>query len=272
MLRNSLPCHLSSVEQIKMKNKRRHWSTLITLLVMIVIIGISIYQYLERGADGEGAQSQPTVAPTAAARPSPTVAAQVESRSANFDFYVLTLSWSPDYCTSNGGNDPQQCSLGKKLGFVLHGLWPQYNQGYPSDCSTVKLPENVKAQFPNLYPSAELYDHEWEKHGTCSGLTPEQYLALSKRLKNSVAIPAPYQAPEKPVRVTSPQLKKEFVASNPNLSESSLAAYCSGSGRFLQELFVCFSTDGKPTSCSKEIHDKAAKSCGNPDFLVRNVR
>jgi ribonuclease T2 len=296
MLRNSLPCHLSSVEQIKMKNKRRRWSTLITLLVMIVIIGISIYQYLERGADGEGAQSQPTIAPTAAARPSPTVAAQadaqpkqvtpsavtarpsptvaaqIESRSANFDFYVLTLSWSPDYCTSNGGNDPQQCSLGKKLGFVLHGLWPQYNQGYPSDCSTVKLPENVKAQFPNLYPSAELYDHEWEKHGTCSGLTPEQYLALSKRLKNSVAVPAPYQAPEKPVRVTSLQLKKEFVASNPSLSESSLAAYCSGSGRFLQELFVCFSTDGKPTSCSKEIHDKAAKSCGNPDFLVRNVR
>jgi ribonuclease T2 len=181
-------------------------------------------------------------------------------------------SWSPDYCASNGGNDPQQCSLGKKLGFVLHGLWPQYDRGYPSDCSTVKLQENVKAQFPNLYPSEKLYDHEWEKHGTCSGLTPEGYLALSKKLRDSIAIPAPYKAPEQPIRVTSTRLKQDFVASNPSLSESSLAAYCSGSGRFLQELYVCFSTDGRPTSCSKEIHDKAAKSCGNPDFLVRNVR
>jgi len=222
--------------------------------------------------------AQPTVAaqvdvhqvtPSAvAARPSPTVAA----KAGDFDFYVLTLSWSPDYCVSSGANDPQQCSLGKKLGFVLHGLWPQYNQGYPSDCSTARLPEEVKAQFPNLYPSPKLYDHEWEKHGTCSGLTPEQYLALSKKLKDSIAIPALYRAPEQPVRVTSTQLKKDFVAGNPSLSESSLATYCSGSGRFLQELYVCFSVDGKPQACSKEIHDKAAKSCGNPDFLVRNVR
>jgi len=279
-----------------MKNKRRQWARLITSLVMIVIIGISIYLYLKEGADEEGAQSQPTITPVAAARPSPTVtaqagakpkqvtpsavaarpsptvAAQAKSGSASFDFYVLNLSWSPDYCASNSGDDPQQCSLGKKLGFVLHGLWPQYDRGYPSDCSTVKLQENVKAQFPNLYPSEKLYDHEWEKHGTCSGLTPEGYLALSKRLQDSIAIPAPYKAPEQPIRVTSTRLKQDFVASNPGLSESSLAAYCSGSGRFLQELYVCFSTDGRPTSCSKEIHDKAAKSCGNPDFLVRNVR
>ena len=154
----------------------------------------------------------------------------------------------------------------------MNGLLVAGDRGYPSDCSTVKLQENVKARFPNLYPSEKLYDHEWEKHGTCSGLTPEQYLALSKKLKDSIAIPAPYKAPEKPIRVTSTQLKQDFVAGNPSLSESSLAAYCSGSGRFLQELYVCFSTDGRPTSCSKEIHDKAAKSCGNPDFLVRNVR
>lgn len=279
-----------------MKNKRRQLTRLITSLVTIVIIGISIYLYLKEGADGEGAQPQLTITATAAARPSktvippasaqpkqvtpsavaarpwPTVTAQAGSGSADFDFYVLNLSWSPDYCASSGSNDPQQCSLGKKLGFVLHGLWPQYERGYPSDCSTAKLPENVKARFPNLYPSEKLYDHEWEKHGTCSGLTPEGYLALSKKLKDSVAVPARYKAPEQPIRVTSARLKQDFVAANPDMSESALATYCSGSGRFLQELYVCFSIDGQPTSCSREIHDKAAKSCGNPDFLVRNVR
>jgi len=146
------------------------------------------------------------------------------------------------------------------------------DRGYPSDCSTVKLPENVKAQFPNLYPSEKLYDHEWEKHGTCSGLTPEGYLTLSKQLKESIIIPVPYRAPAQPVRVTTAQLKKDFVAANPALSEASLAVYCSGSGRFLSELYVCFSSEGKPQTCSQEIHTRAAKSCGAPDLLVRNVR
>ena len=202
----------------------------------------------------------------------PPAGDQAGGPAGNFDFYVLALSWSPDYCATSGGDDPQQCSVGRKLGFVLHGLWPQYNKGYPSDCSTQKLPPDVESKFPGLYPSPKLYDHEWEKHGTCSGLTPEQYLALSKRIKDSVAIPAPYRAPEKPVRVTTAQLKGDFAAANPGMDASSLAVYCSGSGRFLQEMYVCFSLAGQPTPCSAEIRNQAARSCRNPDLLVRNVK
>lgn len=253
-----------------MNNKR--WSALASSLVVVVVVGIFLYQSFSHGADGGAVQSQPTPTPTVVVRPSPTVAAQTGDQPGKFDFYVLNLSWSPDYCAANSADDPQQCSIGKKLGFVLHGLWPQYNRGYPSDCSPVKLTAEVKAKFPNLYPNSSLYDHEWGKHGTCSGLAPEQYLSLSKQLKESIAIPASYRAPEKPVRVTTAQLKQDLVAANPTLSESSLAVYCSGSGRFLQEVYVCFSPNGKPTACSKEIHNKAASSCGNPDLLVRNVR
>jgi ribonuclease T2 len=74
------------------------------------------------------------------------------------------------------------------------------------------------------------------------------------------------------VRVTTTQLKKDFVAANPALSEGALAVYCSVSGRFLSQLYVCFSIEGKPQPCSQEIHGRAAKSCGQPDLLVRNVR
>jgi hypothetical protein len=132
-------------------------------------------------------------------------------------------------------------------------------KGYPSDCSTARLPADVKTRFPNLYPSSSLYDHEWDKHGTCSGLTPEGYLSLSKQLIESVVIPARYKAPEQPVRVTTARLKNEFVAANPALSEASLAVYCSGSVRFLSELYVCFSQDGQPQVCSQEIHSQAAE-------------
>lgn len=268
-----------------MKNRRK--ITLSILFMAILVAGVAMYEYVGQQTEKESALSQPTSvlaravqpsptstrpSPTVAARSLPTTPARVNDQAGDFDFYVLALSWSPNYCASNGADDPQQCSLGKKLGLVLHGLWPQYDKGYPSDCSTTRLPENVKARFPALYPSPKSYDHEWEKHGTCSGLTPEQYLSLSKKLKDSVAIPARYRAPEKPIRVTVAQLKQEFTVVNPDLSASSLAVNCTGSGRFLQELFVCFSLEGRLASCSEEIQRVASKSCQNPDLLVQNVR
>jgi len=211
----------------------------------------------------------PTKAPTRAAATS-TPGKRSKNTPGDFDFYVMSLSWSPDYCAGN--DDPQQCGVGKKLGFVLHGLWPQYNRGYPADCSNVKLPKSVQAQFPNLYPSTSLYTHEWEKHGTCSGLTPEEYLTLEKMLKESIAIPKAYRSPAKAFRTTTDQLKADLVSANSAVRAEALAVQCSGSGRFLKELYVCFSRDGQPVACSQEIQNDAANSCQQADFLVRNVK
>jgi ribonuclease T2 len=201
-----------------------------------------------------------------------TAFAQNRGVTGKFDFYVLTLSWSPDYCAKNGDRDQQQCKAGKKLGFVLHGLWPQYQKGYPANCSTEKLSPAIKQQFPNLFPSDQLYDHEWEKHGTCSGKTPAEYLALSKQLKEFVTIPTDYNRPSKPFRTTIKDLKNTFVNTNSKLNPDAIAPYCSGSGRFLQEVFFCYSKDGKPGVCSAEILQRSQKSCGQPNFLVRSVR
>ncbi|AKG23761.1 ribonuclease [Calothrix sp. 336/3] len=198
--------------------------------------------------------------------------AQRQGTPGKFDFYVLALSWSPDYCASKGGSDRQQCGEGKKLGFVLHGLWPQYNRGYPANCSTQKLPPEVKKQFPNLFPSDKLYSHEWEKHGTCTGKTPAEYMALSKQYKEAVTIPAAYRKPVKPFRTTVADLKQEFAKANNGMSADSVAPSCSGSGRFLQEVLICFTKDGKLGVCSAEILKRSQKSCGQANLLVRNVR
>ncbi len=189
-----------------------------------------------------------------------------------FDYYVLALSWSPEYCDSSGSQDPQECAIGKKLGFVLHGLWPQNNAGYPSNCSTEKLTAAVKAQFPGLYPNDSLYEHEWEKHGTCTGLSASQYLSLAKQLKGSLEIPADFQAPQQPFRATSAQLKQEFTQANPGFTSANFEVNCSGSGRYMEELYVCFSRDGQPVACGSELHKNALKSCQQADFLVRNTR
>ncbi len=202
-------------------------------------------------------------------QPAPAVSQNVPGK---FDFYVLALSWSPDYCAAKGDGDPQQCGQGRQLGFVLHGLWPQYDRGWPANCTNEAFNPSMQQQFPSLYPSPKLYSHEWAKHGTCSGLSQKAYHQFSADLKAAVAIPDRYQQPSKPFRTTLNELKDDFVATNPGMSVDSVAPRCSGSGRFLQEVLVCRSKDGAAGTCSAEMLKKSQKSCGQENFLVRNVR
>lgn len=190
----------------------------------------------------------------------------------DFDYFVMALSWSPDYCATDGQNDGQQCAIGRQLGFVLHGLWPQYDQGYPSFCTNESFDSQMKNEFRGLFPNDNLFSHEWEKHGTCSGLTQEQYFVFSKQLKESVIIPDPFKKPQTAFRSTSTEIQKAFSASNPQYSSSSVAVYCSSNGRYLKEIFVCFAKDGQPMDCSSDVLKKAAKSCQSADFIVRNIR
>jgi len=67
-----------------------------------------------------------------------------------FDYYVLSLSCPPDYCRGHASQPPQQCTSSKRLGFVLHGVWPQYEHGYPQNYSNAALPESVKHDFADL--------------------------------------------------------------------------------------------------------------------------
>jgi ribonuclease T2 len=134
------------------------------------------------------------------------------------------------------------------------------------------MAEEVKAQFPGLYPNEALYDHEWEKHGTCTGLSPIEYLALSKQLKEKVIIPDAFRSPKAPFRVSMDQLKQDFIHINPDFSDAAFEVNCSGSGRYLKELYICYSRQGQPLACSAEVHKNALKSCQKADFLVRNIR
>jgi ribonuclease T2 len=206
-------------------------------------------------------------APPTADTPWPTIVPST----ADFDYYIFALSWAPDYCSANP-DDAQECSPGRKYAFVLHGLWPEYTKGYPSTCGSDPLPASVKAQFPRLYPNDKLFEHEWSKHGTCSGLSPVAYLTLARQFKDQVQVPTAYRAPASPFRVAADDLKQAFLEANPALIDAGLAVNCSGSGRFLSELYICFSKEGQPAACGADVRKSALKSCANPDFLVRSVR
>ncbi|MES2206897.1 MAG: ribonuclease [Pseudomonadota bacterium] len=188
-----------------------------------------------------------------------------------FDYYLLALSWSPDYCATASNTTPQ-CSIGKKLGFVLHGLWPQFERGYPQNCTNTPFPYELKEQFPSLYPSDQLMKHEWKKHGTCTGLNPEAYLALSNQLKNRINIPQNYRQPDQPFRTTIDELRAAFSSVNGALNANAIGMSCSGNGRFLREVYICFDKLNNPRSCSPEVLKRTFKSCAQPDFLVQSIR
>lgn len=269
-----------------MKNPNNPSSQLFARIVLVLVVAVAVYYWYNQYSSGSTPVNSPSVpastdnnrpiTPTitnkSAPNPPGSVGDPPGSSSTKFDFYVLVLSWSPDFCAENGDQDPLQCAIGRKLGFVLHGLWPQYDRGYPSDCSTVRLSADLRTKYEGLFPSGSLMDHEWEKHGTCTGLSADQYLALAKRIKDSVAIPPAYRAPDQPFRSTTQRLQSDFSALNSAFDETALLPYCSGSGRYFSELYACFTPDGRPGGCSNELQRESQRSCGGVDFLVRNVR
>jgi len=54
----------------------------------------------------------------------------------NSNFYVLSLSWSPSFCEQAGDRKSAQQQCGERpFSFVVHGLWPQYEKGFPEFCT-----------------------------------------------------------------------------------------------------------------------------------------
>ncbi|MEL0284953.1 MAG: ribonuclease T, partial [Paracoccaceae bacterium] len=59
----------------------------------------------------------------------------------SFDHYVLSLSWSPSWCATEGKErGSEQCSNSADFGWILHGLWPQNDTSWPSYCQSRHAP------------------------------------------------------------------------------------------------------------------------------------
>jgi ribonuclease T2 len=172
----------------------------------------------------------------------------------NFDFYVLSLSWSSGFCeTAAGARARGQCNAGANLGFVVHGLWPQYEHGYPSDCGpAARFPSRLALQgAQGLYPNEGLARHEWQKHGTCSGKSPTDYFADVRRARDSIVIPAPFVAAKEKQTWTPIDIARAFIAANARLRPGMLGVACANS--VLQEVRICFSKDLRDFHACPEV-------------------
>jgi ribonuclease T2 len=160
-----------------------------------------------------------------------------------FDFYVLALSWSPGFCEATGdARGSAQCEPGRNLGFVTHGLWPQYERGYPSNCAGGRgAPRYAVDQAEGVYPDAGLARHEWRTHGTCSGLSPTAYFAAVRDARAKVTIPDPLANLAQDGQTTPQNIERAFTAVNPGLRADMMAVTCRRGA--LQEVRICMNRD-----------------------------
>ncbi|MGV6876134.1 ribonuclease T2 family protein [Pseudochelatococcus sp. B33] len=165
-----------------------------------------------------------------------------------FDFYVLALSWSPGFCALEGRADGRnQCAAGKRRTFVVHGLWPQFERGYPRECATgdASLSRNPSRRAMGLaagiFPEPGLARHQWRMHGTCSGRMPEDYFRDTARARALVTVPQALQGLRTDRRVSPDAVEKAFIAANPGLRPDMIATACQR-GR-LQEVRICLERD-----------------------------
>jgi ribonuclease T2 len=170
-----------------------------------------------------------------------------------FDFYVLSLTWVPSFCAAHP--DPAECV--RNLGFGLHGLWPESVNGYPSNCSPDALPIGVRTAYAGLFPSADMIDHEWSKHGTCSGLGASGFFARTQRLLGSVAVPPQYQRRMELQPSDAAMVKGAFLAVNPALNAGSLVLSCTE--RRISEMHICLRKDGSARTC--EAWERSEDNC-----------
>lgn len=185
-------------------------------------------------------------------------------RPGDFDYYVLSLSWSPTWCALEGEQrGSPQCENDADFGWVLHGLWPQYEDGWPSYCPTRERNPSRRdtANMADIMGSSGSAWHQWNKHGKCSGLSSDDYYALSREAYRRITRPALLRQLDKAVRLPATVIEDAFLEDNPELSANQVTITCKA-GR-IQEARICLTRSLEPRACGRDV----SRDCTLSDAL-----
>jgi len=189
-----------------------------------------------------------------------------------FDFYVLSLSWSPSFCAAAAERDGGR-SAGPECGsrpysFVVHGLWPQYERGFPEYCQTPapRLDQDTISAMLDLMPAPQLVISEWDKHGTCSGLSPRAYFEILRKARAAVKIPPDYQNLQQPLGVTPGAVEDAFIKANAGLAYGDIAILCDR--KRLTEVRLCLAKDLQFRACPEIVR----RGCRHDQLIMPPLR
>lgn len=187
----------------------------------------------------------------------------------DFDYYVMALSWSANWCAREGdARGDAQCDAGRGLTFTLHGLWPQYEEGYPSYCrTTARDPSKAQSEaMADIMGGAGLAWYQWKKHGRCAGLEARAYYALMRRAYGSVTIPPLFRRVTSDLVLPARVIEDAFIEANPALARDQITVTCT-QGQ-IQEVRLCLSRDLEPRRCGPDV----IRDCTLPDAGLNAVR
>lgn len=185
-----------------------------------------------------------------------------------FDYYILALSWQPAWCRATGDRrDAPACRTGSGRDFVVHGLWPQHERGWPDHCATGERdPSRRETQAMSDLMDPVLALYQWRKHGRCSGLSAAGYYDTLRRAAQGIAIPAPFDDLARDITLPPAVIEEAFVEANPRLDPDGITVTCKGEA--LAEVRICLTRDLAPRDCAPDVR----RDCSRPRVLMENVR
>ncbi len=253
------------------------WADRCRLLASVKLLGVASVAIVLSCLSGIGPAEAQRNTGGFARESNPYGRTQKTYEAGKFDYYVMSLSWSPSYCAGQpSGSGDVQCSprSGRPYSFVLHGVWPQFEKGWPQDCASADrgfVPRPVANKMLDIMPSDKLVFHEYRKHGTCSGLGVDGYFEMARSLYNKVKIPQRYVDVTDPrMFVSTPDLLADFVAANPGLKPDGIVVDCGGAGPRLKEVRICFDKGGNFRSCGR--NENQSRMCKADRVYVPPVR
>lgn len=195
--------------------------------------------------------------------------AKAQDIAGEFDYYVMALSWSPNWCAIEGDSrGSTQCDDDADFGWVLHGLWPQFENGWPADCrhSFRNPSRGDTSAMADLFGSSGSAWHQWNKHGSCSGLSPDDYYALARQAYATITRPAVLRRLSDPVTLPASLIEDAFMRDNDGLDADEITITCRD-GR-IQEARICLTRDLELRECGSDV----SRDCSLDDALFDPVR
>jgi ribonuclease T2 len=192
-----------------------------------------------------------------------------DNQQSTFAYYLLALSYAPDFCSEpQGVKDPRECGSGRHIGFVVHGLWPQGENGRgPEKCgNSSPVSQSIVQLMLKYIPTESLIQHEWATHGTCSGLNAADYFAAVRKARDSVSLPNELNQPAQKLQLSPAQIEAKLAAANPTFPPGAFRTSCYADAE-LQEVRVCFNKDLSPRACTS-----SAGECSRATLTILPVR
>lgn len=214
------------------------------------VIVAAWFKWHPRGADPQG----PASFSSRTASAQQEVPAHAGDAPGHFDYWVLALSWSPHFCAQSAASDEAQCAPEADHALIVHGLWPQYEDGWPEYCSRVTAPpEDTVSRMESVMPSRALVIHEWRKHGSCSGLPADRYFQKTFDLYRGLSMPTMLSRADRARQTNVRQIEEQLIAGNPSLTTESIAVQCDGEQ--LDEIRICYDKNLEPRACGERLRD-----------------